>query len=607
MINTQGECILNNYEEFYVIAKKDKGYVSLVMDRGKNRLAVKKYCKGNKAEVYQKLRYINSDFIPCIYHIIEDDGGFVVIEEYIEGQTLQEIIDTSPKLNKETVFHLLEQLCSVIKILHNLDKPIIHRDIKPSNIIITKEGYLKLIDFDAAREYKTDTNKDTVCLGTIEYAPPEQFGFSQTDTRSDIFSIGRVISELIKAQGGSKEAYLCRLQEIANKCTMFDPAQRYQNIEELESSIKKAKKGGKHEGVSKYFLMNRIPFVFIIFLIILSALYINDKANMSDYYTNIPDTDIPDKEKELSGTNTRRESGLQSYVTDSEKDSEKIISVEEDDGILLADDDRKKTDRYNETDEASYDDDMRDDIFNEIGENETAGLDETVPVQAGKDNKPVQYNEKNLSQDNQAETISVKKSNANDNNLIKEDNKTVKEKSKENSLTGSDSHEAGKEAEKTGGAEPKENEEEIKNIIEIPSAFQTSNETGNENTLKESREENSHVKTDDNWYEQKEDEAKAPLINGYRQPVFYTSVNAFYLSDPKDVVIRVVWNDAKEITWIQEENNNTPPMTSEDYNIDNDNLVIKKEFFQTLSAGRYQWCANFDTCFGNMITVNIFD
>ena len=109
---------------------------------------------------------------------------------------------------------------------------IIHRDIKPENIFLTDAGEYKLIDFDAARVWKEKQDSDTVCIGTRHYAAPEQYGSQQTDARSDIYSLGVTLRQLL-GSGDAQPVFL----EILAKCTEFDAARRFQSCQELKKAL----------------------------------------------------------------------------------------------------------------------------------------------------------------------------------------------------------------------------------------------------------------------------------------------------------------------------------------------------------------------------------
>lgn len=244
MLDNSDKIQVDKYMEFLIVSQKDQSKVSLVMNSEINLIAVKKVYKGKISNIYKKIKNIDNIHLPKVYFIHEEEDQFKVIEEYIEGITLQELLLSPEAIDEAKLIDILLQLCEPLNVLHNLSSPIIHRDIKPSNIIISKSGVLKLIDFDASREYKLDATKDTISLGTIEYAAPEQFGYSQTDVRSDIYAIGMLITDFLQKANKDNYSYkhISELKKIVDKCAMFDPNQRYQNIKELQEAINRVKK-----------------------------------------------------------------------------------------------------------------------------------------------------------------------------------------------------------------------------------------------------------------------------------------------------------------------------------------------------------------------------
>ena len=159
-----------------------------------------KLLKNADIKIFQTLSSVSSLHFPRILELSEQmengEPELTVIEEYIEGDNVSDLLNTR-KLSSEEMFQLMLQLCEGISFLHQMSPPFIHRDIKPQNLILTKDGVLKIIDFNTTRVYKPDASDDTIHLGTVEYAPPEQFGYSQTDVRSDIYSIGVTLYEIV--------------------------------------------------------------------------------------------------------------------------------------------------------------------------------------------------------------------------------------------------------------------------------------------------------------------------------------------------------------------------------------------------------------------------
>ena len=123
----------------------------------------------------------------------------------------------------------------MLSFLHRIN--IVHRDIKPENIIITDNATVKLIDFNASRVYKNECTADTVVLGTIGYASPEQFGITQSDARTDIFALGVLLNVMLTGVHPSEQLAKGRAGKIVLKCTQIDPNKRYQSVEELKYNL----------------------------------------------------------------------------------------------------------------------------------------------------------------------------------------------------------------------------------------------------------------------------------------------------------------------------------------------------------------------------------
>ena len=228
---------LKDIEIITTISDSKKTTVKLVSLKGTNQLAVlKQYPDKPALGCYEQTVALHSMYFPKILKIWEENDVVFLLEEYISGVTLQEKLDGETLFTETELTTLLKQICQALLALHNAIPPIIHRDIKPENIIITTDGNVKLLDFDAAREYKEEKEHDTVLMGTKHYASPEQFGFMQTDTRSDIYSFGIVFSELLSHTNASS-SYHQKAKKIIDKSTMFDPEKRYTNTEQLLKDI----------------------------------------------------------------------------------------------------------------------------------------------------------------------------------------------------------------------------------------------------------------------------------------------------------------------------------------------------------------------------------
>lgn len=228
------------YSVITPIKESNKGKVYLAKLEGYDFPVIVKELKHGNQAVFQALSELDNEYVPKIYKIEASADGLVVAEEYIEGETLAEHL-AAGKLTAVEWIGIAKQLCEALSTLHAHVPPLIHRDIKPSNIIINSKGRVKLIDFDSSRLYKVEAEEDTRLLGTERYAPPEQYGFSQTDCRSDIYSMGVVFDRFSEFIGKNGQR---SWRQLVEKCTSFSPDSRYQSVEEITKEIKKIEKAG---------------------------------------------------------------------------------------------------------------------------------------------------------------------------------------------------------------------------------------------------------------------------------------------------------------------------------------------------------------------------
>lgn len=196
-----------------------------------------------ETEMLKKLSHPN---LPSIIDVIDGDGTFLIVMDYIEGRHLESVVKEYGAQSQEDVIEWAKQLCDVLSYLHSRKPPIIYRDMKPSNVMLKPDGKVMLIDFGTAREFKENSVADTTCLGTQGYAAPEQYGgHGQTDARTDIYCLGATLYHLLTGHNPSEppyEMYPIRywnpelssgLEEIILKCTQKNPDDRYHNCGEL--------------------------------------------------------------------------------------------------------------------------------------------------------------------------------------------------------------------------------------------------------------------------------------------------------------------------------------------------------------------------------------
>ena len=232
----EGRLRISYYQNVTELNKEHGVFLVKHADTGK--LYVRKMMSTFNIDVYHALRDLNIPGIPHIEEIYEENGTLTVIEEYIEGMNLQQMMDASYEFTRETIIYYITELTSILTKLHRLPTPIIHRDIKPSNIMIGRDGKLYLIDFNAGKFYSTNDAKteDTSLLGTHGYAAPEQYGFGKSTPRTDIYSIGVLIRNL--SSHVSDQDRLGSINSVADKCTKLRPEDRYESVDEIARALR---------------------------------------------------------------------------------------------------------------------------------------------------------------------------------------------------------------------------------------------------------------------------------------------------------------------------------------------------------------------------------
>lgn len=208
------------------------GKVSLVQSLINGSFYVKKVLDIYEKNVYRWLVDNPINGVPVIREIYEENNKLVVIEEYVSGSTLDVILEEKDRLDEADVRELIIEICKILKDITDLI-PMVHRDIKPSNIIVKDNGEVYIIDFNTAKITYESKSRDTVLLGTQGYAAPEQYGFSPSSVRTDIYALGVLMKEMLTGNIDLNENYESKLKPIIDKCTMMEPKQRYGSYEEL--------------------------------------------------------------------------------------------------------------------------------------------------------------------------------------------------------------------------------------------------------------------------------------------------------------------------------------------------------------------------------------
>lgn len=239
--------VLNSkFEEMAVLKASDRGTVTMIRHKESRKKYILRRFEGN-ADVYKALIPVSNPHLPRVYETVQLGKETVALTEYILGDSLAEILEGGA-LPPDLARKYFLQLAEAVYVLHG--QGVIHRDIKPDNVLI-RGDHVWLIDFDAARlenppdpvpndpgDFReTAAGKDTRILGTIGYAPPEQFGISRTDKRSDIYAMGILLNEMLTREHPSVKQAAGRLGRIVQKCTMTAAEKRYPSVRAVINAL----------------------------------------------------------------------------------------------------------------------------------------------------------------------------------------------------------------------------------------------------------------------------------------------------------------------------------------------------------------------------------
>ena len=219
------EQLRTEFEEVRLLKKSPRSSVRLIRHRAAGKQFILRRFAGN-GEVYQKLLDCSCRHLPIIYEAAEQDGETIVIEEFVQGDTLDFLLRGALFSPQETK-RIVRQLCQGLWVLHSMAA--VHRDIKPENVILRGNDAV-LIDFDAARLHKPEAKADTRILGTTGFAAPEQYGLGQSSTRTDIYSLGVLMNLMLTGQHPSKKLAEGRMGRVIQRCTQVNPSKRYKDV-----------------------------------------------------------------------------------------------------------------------------------------------------------------------------------------------------------------------------------------------------------------------------------------------------------------------------------------------------------------------------------------
>lgn len=231
----QLECLSGHRgRETFLVKKKDDGSMAVAKCYNRSVYAL----DTDDADAAEDLDHPG---LPRCLARYKNDNCLCVVRQYIEGASLSEVV-AERELTQAQIVDICLKLSDILIYLHSRPQPVIHRDIKPENVILTESGDVYLIDFDIARIFKPEAESDTLFFGTRGYAPPEQYGFRQTDARADIYSFGVLLRFLLT--GNIRENRNIRLyrplERIIAKCTAFSPENRWGDMRAVRRALLRA-------------------------------------------------------------------------------------------------------------------------------------------------------------------------------------------------------------------------------------------------------------------------------------------------------------------------------------------------------------------------------
>ena len=246
------EYLKESEESFTILVRENVSGILCVLKWGR-KLQAEMLC--NEMEIFQKLTDMGLTGIPKAYRIFEENSGVYFLREYIEGTPLSQMVLQKGGIQERELCRISIKICRAAEQFQKLEDPMIHRDIKPENIVITHGGEVAFIDFGTMRSYKKDSQRDTFVVGTRGTAAPEQYGYNQTDQRTDVYAIGRTMLYMATESYELDQILECgvnrELKKIIKKACSFEPDKRYADAAELGRAIEKCQENNKKNGYKK--------------------------------------------------------------------------------------------------------------------------------------------------------------------------------------------------------------------------------------------------------------------------------------------------------------------------------------------------------------------
>ena len=246
------ECLKESEDSSTFLVKETATGILCVLKWGRNRQA--EFLR-NEMEIMKKMADRKLSGIPKAYRIFEENGKVYLVREYIEGMSLAQMVLQKGGISEAEIYRISRKICQTAEQFQNPDEPMIHRDIKPENIVVTPGAEVVFIDFGTMRSYKKDGSRDTFVVGTRGTAAPEQYGYTQTDQRTDVYAIGQtmlyMVSESYEMNQLSECAVSRRMKKIIEKACSFEPDKRYGDAAQLRRAVEKCQANNRKKVYKK--------------------------------------------------------------------------------------------------------------------------------------------------------------------------------------------------------------------------------------------------------------------------------------------------------------------------------------------------------------------
>ena len=246
------ECLKESEDSSTFLVKETATGILCVLKWGRNRQT--EFLR-NEMEIMKKMADRKLSGIPKAYRIFEENGEVYLVREYIEGMSLAQMVLQKGGISEAEICRISRKICQTAEQFQNPNEPMIHRDIKPENIVVTPGGEVVFIDFGTMRSYKKDGSRDTFVVGTRGTAAPEQYGYTQTDQRTDVYAIGQtmlyMVSESYEMNQFSECAVSRRMKKIIEKACSFEPDKRYGDAAQLRRAVEKCQANNRKKVYKK--------------------------------------------------------------------------------------------------------------------------------------------------------------------------------------------------------------------------------------------------------------------------------------------------------------------------------------------------------------------